>query len=102
MPKKTCKRLSLKWDEEAEEEWEQILTYYTLRNASHAYSLKLDKELQETLAAICERPGMGQEMELEGVRRFSVVRRFAVFYQFDSEKVEVLSVVDARRNVPLD
>ena len=102
MPEETRKRLSLKWDEEAEEEWKEILTFYAIRNGSHTYSLKLDEELQKKLTTICNHPELGQETKREGIRRCGVARRFAVFYRFDSESVEIMDIVDARRNVPLD
>ena len=102
MPEQTRKKLSLKWTTRAEEEWERILTFYTIRNGSRTYSLKLDTELKHILELLCIQPGMGQETKRKGIRRRVIARRFALFYQFDSESVTVVSIVDARRNVPLD
>ena len=102
MFEETRGNLSLTWTQKAEGEWKEILTFYTVRNGSRTYSLKLDEELQKKLTTICSHPELGEKTKRKGIRRCVVARRFAVFYQFDSECVEIITIVDARRNVSLD
>ena len=102
MSEETCEGLSLEWTQKAEIEWERILTFYTVRNGLRTYSLKLDKELKKILASTCRSPKRGLKTKRRGVRRCSVARRFAVFYRIKKDAVEVVAVVDARRNIPLD
>jgi len=90
------------WSPKAEKQWDKILLFYCRRNGSNTYSLKLDDEIHDTLQSYCDESPMGQNTKRKGIRRTIVARRFAAFYRFNSESLTVISVVDARRNVPLD
>ena len=94
--------LQLSVTKKASQQWRDILLYYTERNRSDRYSNKLDKELQTMFAMICNDPRRGKRIKRKGMRRCVIAKRFAVFYRFDLECVEIISIVDARRNVPLD
>ncbi len=101
MSEKPREKLPLKWIDEAKEEWEQILAFFARRNGSVTYSLKLDAELQQILERLRDNPHMGQRMRKKNVRRVTF-QNYALFFRVKSNCLEVVAVVDARRNVPLD
>ena len=89
------------WKSQATGQWKSILQFYSERNGSDAYSLKLDRNLQRVIGLLCSQPKMGQRTRRKGIRRF-VVGNYALFYRFNTEELIVEAVIDARRNVPLD
>ena len=90
------------WTQKAEKQWDKILLFYCQRNGSNTYSNKLNDEIHRLLKTYCQDPELGQETKRRGVRRCIIAGRFAVFYRIKKDAIEVVAIVDARRNVPLD
>ncbi len=102
MSQQAREKLRLKIDDEAAEQWNQILEFYARRNQSDAYSRKLDVKLDQILDSICTHPELGQRTDVPTVRRRVLEKRFALFYRITDDSIEVTAIVDTRRNVKLD
>ena len=102
MAESATKTLRLIVDEGVSQQWKDILAFYTERNGSDHYSTNLNEKLQKKLEFLCHSPKMGQKTKRKGIRRQIVAGRFAVFYRIKKDAIEVVAIVDARRNVPLD
>ena len=90
------------WTPKAEKQWDKILLFYCQRNGSKTYSNRLNEEVHRKLDTYCRNPKLGQKTQRKGIRRCIVDRKFAVFYRTKRDAIEVVAIVDARRNVPLD
>jgi hypothetical protein len=102
MAEQTHKRISVTLSSGAERQWQRILVFYTKRNQSSQYSEKLNAgliKLLETLADEHFEPG--EQTSRKNIRRISF-EKFAVFFRITKDYLEVTSIVDARRNVPLN
>ncbi len=89
------------WSPKAEKQWDKILLFYCERNGSSDYSVKLNGKAHRTLEIYAAQPTLGQRTKRKNVRR-CIVEKFVLFYRIIEDKLEVIAVVDARRNVPLD
>ncbi len=94
-------KFPLIWDVEAEKQWNEILLFFAERNGSLDYSLQLDDRLGDLLELIRKEPEMGEKTNRPNTRRH-VFGNYAVFYRIGDNRIEVVGVRDARRDVPLD
>ena len=88
----------LTWSPVAQEQWKEILRFYTKRNGSADYSRRLNKELLAMLRMICHWPEIGEKTD--GVRNYRryVVEYHAVYYWITDDKIEVAEIRDGRRS----
>ena len=101
MPGQTGEKICVIWRPLASRQWERILEFFVTRNGSVDYSNKLDEKLKKRLEQLRHNPKVGQKTKRKGVRRI-IVENYAVLFRATRDAVEVKTIVDARRNVPLD
>lgn len=85
------------WSHRARIRLFQILEFYTERNKSKIYSLKLNKEIKKHLAQIQKYPDIGIKSEIESVRGL-VFENFIIFYEIESDQIIVHTIWDCRQN----
>ena len=88
---------AIKWSARAVYEWADILDYWTNRNKSNTYSLKLDRIFKEKLDLISKSPETGKLTDFPLVR-IKIVRDYLVSYRITPEYIEILTIWDSRRN----
>ena len=87
----------INWSARAVYEWADILDYWTNRNKSTTYSLKLDRIFKEKFDLIAKSPETGKPTDFPLVR-IKIVRDYKVAYRIHSESIEILAIWDSRRN----
>jgi plasmid stabilization system protein ParE len=85
------------WTVVANQELQEILSYWIIRNHSNRYSIHLKNLIMETLDLLREYPEMGRNTNQVNVR-VKIIRDYLLFYQFDDFTLTILSIWDARRN----
>lgn len=64
---------------------------------SKTYSIKLYQRFKNELSILIKQPEIGIKTEIESVRGL-IVDDYILFYEFDSEKLIVLTLWDCRQN----
>ena len=82
------------WSNKASIKLFDIMEFYTKRNGSKTYSLKLFQRFNKELKILIKQPELGIK---ESVRGF-VIEDYILFYEFNNEKIIVHSVWDCRQN----
>ena len=85
------------WSPRALQDRKQILTHWTERNKSKAYSVKLDQLFRQAIHLIKEYPRIGKPTQDPGVR-IKIVRDYLIFYEETSDSIVVLTIWDSRRD----
>ena len=85
------------WSAKALQEWIEILEYWTNRNKSNAYSLKLDHLFKESLVIILKSPEIGKPTDFPSVR-IKIIRDYLIYYRIKPNCIEILTIWDSRRN----
>lgn len=85
------------WSPEAADLLEGILMYWEERNGSQTYSLKLNRLIQKCLNQVSKHPESGRKSKYQSVL-YRIVRDYFIYYQYDEYFIEVLSIVDMRRD----
>ncbi len=62
------------------------MEFYTQRNKSKAYSLKLYKRLIEEILILKKQPEIGIKTEIESVRGL-IIENFILFYEFNQNQI---------------
>ncbi len=73
------------------------MEFYSQRNKSNTYSIKLYKKFKKELSLLVKQPELGINTEIESVRGL-IVDGFILFYEFDNEKITVHTLWDCRQN----
>ncbi len=73
------------------------MEFYACRNKSKRYSVKLYKSFLKELTSVTKQPETGKRTEIETIRGL-VVNDYIIFYEFDSERLVVLTIWDCRQN----
>ena len=87
----------IKWSSRAVYEWADILDYWTNRNKSYSYSIKLNRLFREKFALVAKSPGIGKLTDFPLVR-IKIIRDYLVYYRVTPEYIEILTIWDSRRN----
>jgi len=85
------------WSHRAQIKLFEILDYYTQRNKSKAYSIKLYKRFAKELSVLHQQPELGIKTEIESVRGL-IVDEYILFYEITAKQIMVHSVWDCRQN----
>ena len=90
--------MKVKWTKEAREQLKEILRFYTKRNPSANYSIRLKHEVYELVKHFQRSPYFGEQVgDNEGIRRVSY-GNFVILYEIKPKAVEIYSIRDGRRN----
>ncbi|MDB5158238.1 MAG: type toxin-antitoxin system RelE/ParE family toxin [Mucilaginibacter sp.] len=85
------------WSTRALKEWVDILNYWTKRNKSYAYSIKLDRLVKEKFDLISKSPEIGKATDFPVVR-IKFIQDYQVYYRIQSDHIEILAIWDTRRD----
>lgn len=86
----------ISWTVKANIERKEILDYWSKRNKSKTYSLKLNRFFIEIVKQVAEHPTIGRKTEFENVR-VKLVRDYLLFYEYDEKTLKILSIWDGNR-----
>ncbi len=92
---------TIRWTRKARNQWKNILRFCSERNGSDKYSLKLNANLMRVLDLLSSQTEMGAFTKRQGIRRH-VVGNHVLFYRAGSGCLEIIAILDARREVSLD
>jgi len=87
----------IRWSVRADQDRIDIFEYWTKRNKSVAYSVKLNKLFIESLEKLIKQPDLGREVNSTLIRRI-VVTNYLIYYEINSDFIKVLTIWDSRRN----
>ena len=86
------------WTEEAIEEFAQIVDFYSTRNKSDTYGIRLKQKLNTVLALIRAFPRIGKISE-DGETYVFAIDKFLLLYTFDHSAIFILSFWDPKQDV---
>ena len=78
----------VRWSFKAIQEWVEILEYWTERNKSKSYSLKLDRLFKESFDLIVISPEIGKPTDFPLVR-IKIIRDYLVYYRIQPDYIEI-------------
>ena len=90
--------LNLVWDDEATTQFEAILDYVGERNLAAA--VRLEALIHERIETTRHYPAVGRPGRVAGTRELVAHPNFIVIYRVDSDTVEVIRILHARRRYP--
>ena len=85
------------WSHTAQIRLFEILNYYSERNKSKTFSLKLHKRFITALGLLNKHPDLGKRTEIENIRGI-VVGDYILFYEKTTENIIVHTLWDSRQN----
>jgi len=85
------------WSSKANRKLLEILEYYSQRNKSKKYSIKLYDRFRIELLTLVKQPEIGIKTEIESVRGL-IVGDYILFYEFDNERIIIHTLWDSRQN----
>jgi len=90
--------MKVKWTKEAREQLKEILRFYTKRNQSASYSLRLKHGVYKLVKYFRWSPYYGEQVgDDENIRRVSY-GNFVILYEIKPKAVEIYSIRDGRRD----
>jgi addiction module RelE/StbE family toxin len=85
------------WSVNAQADRKNILTYWTQRNKSPAYSKKLNRLFKDAIRLIADFPNIGKPTGIKNIR-VKIVRDYLIIYEEASLQIIILSIWDARQD----
>ncbi len=85
------------WSHKAQIKLFEILEFYTERNKSKAFSIKLYKKIRKELSLLHKQPELGIKTELASVRGL-IIDEYVLFYEVATDEIIVHTVWDCRQN----
>ncbi|HEY4195026.1 MAG TPA: type II toxin-antitoxin system RelE/ParE family toxin [Mucilaginibacter sp.] len=87
----------IKWSARAQQERFEILDYWANRNKSKFYSIKLNQLFLDNIELVSKTPELGKPTKYPLVR-IKIVRDYLIYYQINSDSIEIITIWDSRRN----
>ena len=85
------------WTRNSEIQLKEILEFFTERNKSGKYSLKLYRKFKSELQIVALNPEMGIKTKLDQIKGL-IVGDYILFYEILQDKLMVLKVWDCKQN----
>lgn len=92
--------LAIEWTDEARQDLRQIVHYVAEHNPSAA--VKLGQAIEESTWPLSEHPYLFRAGRVSGTREIVAHKNYIVVYRITLTCIEVLRVMHARRNFPVD
>lgn len=89
--------LKIIWSSLAQRKRKEILSYWSKRNASDAYSKKLNALFIEAVRQLAKFPFIGRTSDMDGVR-VKIVREYLLFYEVSDIAIHILTIWDSRQD----
>ncbi len=90
-------KLKIIWSHRAEIKLFKILEFYSKRNKSRSYSIKLYQRLNKDLKILLKQPEIGLKTDFESIRGL-IIDDFIVFYELVNEVIVIHTIWDCRQN----
>ena len=87
----------IRWSVRADQERLDILQYWTNRNKSISFSLKLGELFREAVDLISYSPESGKPTQHPLVR-IKIVRDYLIYYHVGDTYIQIITIWDSRRN----
>ncbi|ATA90931.1 type II toxin-antitoxin system RelE/ParE family toxin [Capnocytophaga canimorsus] len=87
------------WTRIAENELYNSLDYWMKHNKSSVYSNKVFSSVQANLKLLIKNPYLGSPFRYAGVRRFTIMKRFSLYYYFDDDYLYIVHFWDNSRDL---
>lgn len=85
------------WSHIAQIKLFKILNFYSDRNKSKTYSIKLYHRINRELKILLKQPNIGLSTGLNSVRGL-IIDNYILFYEYDSNRIIIHSIWDCRQN----
>jgi len=85
------------WSDNAKDEFRKILEFYTKRNGSSAYSLKILYETEHLLKTLSKNEFIGR-LTSNKKTRVIPMKVYLIFYELNENSIEIVSFWDNRQN----
>jgi len=85
------------WSDRSEKELFEILEYWSNRNKSKTYSIKLKELIVDSVELLTQSPESGIATKFRNVR-IKIVGAYLIYYRIHTEHIEILALWDSRRN----
>ena len=85
------------WSHSAKTKLFEILDFFTERNKSKKYSVKLYKKFTDALKLLQKHPDLGKKTDIDSVRGI-IVGDYILFYESTKDSLFVLVLWDTRQN----
>jgi plasmid stabilization system protein ParE len=85
------------WTLGAQYDRKDILDYWTLRNQSPEFSIKLNARFEHAIQYIAKHPDAGRLTNLENIRTVLVLY-YLIIYEINTAEIYILSIWDGRQN----
>jgi len=85
------------WTRNSEIQLKEILEFFTERNKSGKYSLKLYKKFKSELKLAAQNPEIGINTKLDRIKGL-IVEDYILFYEIVKDKIVILKVWDCKQN----
>ncbi len=85
------------WTRTADIQFLGILNYWTQKNQSNTYALKLIKLTTGRINLIAKAPLLYRETDIQGLR-VSVLGSFSIFYRFTNDDLYIVAFWDNRQD----
>lgn len=85
------------WSRRAQIKLSDILQYYTERNGSKAYSVKLYAQISKAVKLLEKQPKIGHKSDFESVRGL-IIKSYIIFYENFPDKILIHSIWDCKQN----
>ena len=90
-------RKQIVWSKLASSELISILDFYTVRNGSNTYSLKLLNEIEKIVNGLIENEQLGR-LTSNKFTRVVPLKYYLIFYEVNQHQIEIISFWDNRQN----
>ncbi|MCF8338475.1 MAG: type II toxin-antitoxin system RelE/ParE family toxin [Bacteroidales bacterium] len=90
-------KYQIEWSLEARQDLIDILQFYTERNQSTAYSIKLNSEINNSINRIAINPFIGKQTNYKSVRVL-IEGNFEILYEIFDHFILIIMIWDSRRN----
>ena len=85
------------WTLKAKNQLFSILEYFTKRNKSKTYSLKLHKKIKSEILITLKQPNIGKQTDVLNIRGL-IIENYIVFYELLDTNIIILNIWDCRQN----
>jgi plasmid stabilization system protein ParE len=85
------------WSRRAQIKLSDILEFYTERNGSKAYSVKLYAQISKAVKLLEKQPDIGHKSDFESVRGL-IIKSYIIFYENFPDKILIHTIWDCKQN----
>ena len=85
------------WSRRAQIKLSDILQFYTQRNDSKAYSIKLYAQISKSVKLLEKQPDIGHKSDFEFVRGL-IIKSYIIFYENFPDKILIHTIWDCKQN----